>query len=85
MTEAKTAIEPDLLEILRCPVAVHYKDKGDDPGPARALQGLLAPLRRLGLQVPDPRRDPDHASRRGSQVEGHGQGGASRARRPPMA
>jgi hypothetical protein len=32
MSEAKTAIEPDLLEILRCPVAVHYKDKGDDPG-----------------------------------------------------
>jgi len=25
-------INPDLLEILRCPVAVHYKDKGDDPG-----------------------------------------------------
>jgi uncharacterized protein YbaR (Trm112 family) len=32
MTEGKTAIEPDLMEILRCPVAVHYKDKGDDPG-----------------------------------------------------
>ena len=32
MTEAKLAIDPDLLEILRCPVAVHYKDKGDDPG-----------------------------------------------------
>ena len=25
-------INPDLLEILRCPVAVHYTDKGDDPG-----------------------------------------------------
>jgi uncharacterized protein len=25
-------INPDLLEILRCPVAVHYKDKGGDPG-----------------------------------------------------
>jgi uncharacterized protein len=25
-------IEPELLELLRCPVAVHYKDKGDDPG-----------------------------------------------------
>jgi uncharacterized protein YbaR (Trm112 family) len=25
-------INPELLEILRCPVAVHYKDKGDDPG-----------------------------------------------------
>jgi len=25
-------INPELLEILRCPVAVHYKDRGDDPG-----------------------------------------------------
>jgi uncharacterized protein YbaR (Trm112 family) len=27
-----TQIDPKLLEILRCPVAVHYTDKGDDPG-----------------------------------------------------
>jgi len=26
------SIDPKLLEILRCPVAVHYTDKGDDPG-----------------------------------------------------
>jgi uncharacterized protein YbaR (Trm112 family) len=26
------SISMELLEILRCPVAVHYKDKGDDPG-----------------------------------------------------
>ena len=25
-------INPELLEILRCPVAVHYTDKGSDPG-----------------------------------------------------
>lgn len=25
-------LAPDLLDILRCPEAVHYKDKGDDPG-----------------------------------------------------
>jgi uncharacterized protein YbaR (Trm112 family) len=25
-------LHPELLEILRCPVAVHYTDKGDDPG-----------------------------------------------------
>ncbi len=25
-------IDPELLEILRCPVAVHYKDHGEDPG-----------------------------------------------------
>jgi uncharacterized protein len=28
---AKT-LAPDLLEILRCPEAVHYTDKGNDPG-----------------------------------------------------
>jgi len=28
-------INPDFLEILRCPVAVHYKDKGEDPGRLR--------------------------------------------------
>ncbi len=27
-----SVIDAELLEILRCPVAVHYKDKGADPG-----------------------------------------------------
>lgn len=31
MSETKT-VSPEMLEILRCPEAVHYKDKGDDPG-----------------------------------------------------
>ena len=31
-------ISDDLLEILRCPVAVHYTDKGDDPGRLRLVQ-----------------------------------------------
>ena len=25
-------VNKDLLDILRCPVAVHYTDKGNDPG-----------------------------------------------------
>lgn len=29
---ADKAVSPELLEILRCPEAVHYTDKGDDPG-----------------------------------------------------
>lgn len=29
---SQPVIAPDLLEILRCPEAVHYTDKGDDPG-----------------------------------------------------
>lgn len=33
MAEAQAPqIDPELLEILRCPVAVQYKDAGDDPG-----------------------------------------------------
>jgi uncharacterized protein YbaR (Trm112 family) len=33
MAEAQAPqIDPELLEILRCPVAVQYKDSGDDPG-----------------------------------------------------
>jgi uncharacterized protein YbaR (Trm112 family) len=39
MSEAKSAVDPDLLEILRCPVAVHYKDKGDDPGRLELYKG----------------------------------------------
>ena len=31
-------IAPELLEILRCPIAVHYKDKGDDPGKLRLVK-----------------------------------------------
>lgn len=32
MSDVKPPIDPLLLDILRCPVAVHYKDKGPDPG-----------------------------------------------------
>lgn len=32
MAEESASISPELLEILRCPEAVHYTDKGDDPG-----------------------------------------------------
>ncbi|MBN2471882.1 MAG: hypothetical protein JXN59_14260 [Anaerolineae bacterium] len=31
-------IASDLLDILRCPVAVHYTDKGDDPGRLEPVQ-----------------------------------------------
>jgi uncharacterized protein YbaR (Trm112 family) len=31
-------VDDDLLAILRCPVAVHYKDKGDDPGLLELVQ-----------------------------------------------
>ena len=36
-SEAKP-IDDSLLEILRCPVAVHYTDKGEDPGRLELVQ-----------------------------------------------
>ena len=32
------AVSAELMEILRCPVAVHYSDKGDDPGRLRLVK-----------------------------------------------
>ncbi len=32
MADEVQQLDPELLEILRCPVAVHDKDKGEDPG-----------------------------------------------------
>ena len=32
------AVPDELMKILRCPVAVHYKDKGDDPGQLRLVK-----------------------------------------------
>lgn len=32
-------IDPELVEILRCPEAVHYTDKGDDPGRLELVHG----------------------------------------------
>ena len=31
-SEAAETLDPTLLEMLRCPVAVHYTDHGEDPG-----------------------------------------------------
>lgn len=31
-------VSDELMKILRCPVAVHYQDKGDDPGRLRLVK-----------------------------------------------
>ena len=36
---SETGLDPELLEILRCPVAVHYEDRGDDPGRLELVKG----------------------------------------------
>ena len=39
MSEVAAPIDPKLLEILRCPVAVHFTDKGADPGRLELVKG----------------------------------------------
>lgn len=45
-------ISPDLMDILRCPVAVHYKDKGDDPGKLRLVHGTWLVCDDSGYKYP---------------------------------
>ena len=48
----KSPIDVELLEILRCPVAVHYTDRGDDPGRLRLVKGTWLVCDDLGLKYP---------------------------------
>jgi uncharacterized protein len=45
-------IDPKLLEILRCPVAVHYTDKGDDPGKLELVRGTWLYCADSGYKYP---------------------------------
>ena len=38
MEKTSPSVHPDLLEILRCPVAVHSKEYGEDPGRLRLVR-----------------------------------------------
>lgn len=38
-TVSEHVIDPELLEILRCPEAVHYTDRGADPGRLELVHG----------------------------------------------
>jgi uncharacterized protein YbaR (Trm112 family) len=54
MTESAkpTGIDADLLEILRCPVGVHLKDKGDDPGRLELVKDCWLVCEETGLKYP---------------------------------
>jgi uncharacterized protein len=39
MADNASQFDPENLKLLRCPVAVHYKDKGDDPGKLELVKG----------------------------------------------
>ena len=45
-------IDPELLEILRCPVAVHRKDLGDDPGRLTLVHDCWLVCEDSGLKYP---------------------------------
>lgn len=45
-------IDPELLNLLRCPVAVHYKDKGDDPGRLELVNGYWLVSADSGYKYP---------------------------------
>lgn len=38
MSDKQQPISPEFLEILRCPVGVHMKEKGSDPGRLRLVR-----------------------------------------------
>lgn len=46
------AFSPDFLELLRCPVAVHYTDRGDDPGKLRLVHGCWLVCDDSGYKYP---------------------------------
>lgn len=49
---AESPIDAELLELLRCPVAVHYKDRGDDPGRLELVRDLWLVCAESGYKYP---------------------------------
>ena len=45
-------ISPELPDILRCPVAVHYTDRGDDPGRLELVHGCWLVSADSGYKYP---------------------------------
>ncbi len=45
-------VSEELLELLRCPVAVHYTDKGDDPGRLELVHGCWLVCHDSGYKYP---------------------------------
>jgi hypothetical protein len=45
-------LDPEFLDILRCPVAVHYTDRGDDPGRLRLVKGCWLVCDDSGYKYP---------------------------------
>mgnify|MGYP003619992874 CR=1 FL=1 len=52
MTDQPPALNPLLLEILRCPVAVRNKELGPDPGRLRLVRGYWLVCDESGMKYP---------------------------------
>lgn len=52
MSETKSAIHPDLLEILRCPVAVRSSEYGTDPGRLELVHNCWLVSADSGMKYP---------------------------------
>ena len=49
---AEDTISPEFVEYLRCPVAVHYTDKGDNPGSLRLVHNCWLVCDDSGYKYP---------------------------------
>jgi uncharacterized protein YbaR (Trm112 family) len=52
MSETEPAIDPELLDVLRCPVAVTWTDRGDDPGRLEIAHGCWLVCEDSGYKYP---------------------------------
>jgi uncharacterized protein YbaR (Trm112 family) len=52
MSEQKQTVSPELLEILRCPVAVRSSEYGDDPGRLTLHRGCWLVCEDSGYKYP---------------------------------
>jgi uncharacterized protein YbaR (Trm112 family) len=50
--ESKPVINPDLLDLLRCPVAVRNKELGDDPGKLILIYNCWLVCEDSGMKYP---------------------------------
>ncbi|MBN8621488.1 MAG: Trm112 family protein [Anaerolineae bacterium] len=52
MSETTAPIDPSLLALLRCPVAVQFKDRGADPGRLELVKGCWLVSSDSGYKYP---------------------------------
>jgi uncharacterized protein YbaR (Trm112 family) len=51
-SEESAGLSPELMDILRCPVGVRIKGKGDDPGRLELVKGCWLVCEESGMKYP---------------------------------